>query len=351
MSVFRLTMLPANEGDSLILSYGESDAEGALRHVLIDGGRKASWPHLEKALTAIKDRGEAIELMVLSHIDADHIDGLLAMAQATAVPLVPKAVWYNGYAQLAQVPLGAGPQAYGFPAAESYSLALEEKGWDANVAFGGKPLAVEGQRQPIDIADLSVTLVSPDREKLRVLRSEWDQWRSTRPGVRALAKRPMPKTLDVDALSAPSKEDTSAPNGSSIAFVARYKGRSVLLGADAHPDTLLASLERLAGEDGTFAVDLIKLPHHGSRANLTREVVEKLDCRRFAISTSGAVFGHPDPEAIARLLKFGKPGIKTLYFNYAGERTTPWGDATLKERWSYECVYPPSDMAPLVIDI
>lgn len=351
VSVFRLTMLPASEGDSLILSYGESDAAGALRHVLIDGGRKASWPHLEKALAAIEARGEAVELMVLSHIDADHIDGLLAMARAAAVPLVPKMVWYNGYAQLAQVPLGTGPQRHGFPAAESYSLALEEKGWDTNAAFGGKPLTVEGQHQPINIADLSVTLVSPDREKLRLLRSEWDQWRSPRPGVRALAKRPMPKTIDVDALSAPSNKDTSAPNGSSIAFVAQYKGRSVLLAADAHPDTLLASLERLASGHGMFAVDLVKLPHHGSRANLTREIVEKLDCRRFAISTSGAVFGHPDPETIARLLKFGKRGAKTLYFNYASERTTPWDDITLKARWAYECVYPSPEIAPLVIDI
>ena len=56
MSVFRLTMLPASEGDSLILSYGPDEAAGSLRHVVIDGGRKKTWPQLLAALTALAAR-------------------------------------------------------------------------------------------------------------------------------------------------------------------------------------------------------------------------------------------------------------------------------------------------------
>ena len=126
----------------------------------------------------------------------------------------------------------------------------------------------------------------------------------------------------------------------------------MLLGADAHPDQIATTLAANAGEDGRCRFDLVKLPHHGSQANVTREVIELLDCRRFAFSTSGSKFGHPDPEAIARILKFGNAGTKTFWFNYASDRTTPWDDPALKAQWDYACVFPPPGAdAPAVIDI
>jgi beta-lactamase superfamily II metal-dependent hydrolase len=161
----------------------------------------------------------------------------------------------------------------------------------------------------------------------------------------------MPEVLDVDVLSAPSSVDTSVPNGSSIAFIAEYAGRRVLLAADAHPDLLLSALTALAPDDGAYPIDLVKLPHHGSRANVTRAWLEKAMCTRFAFSTSGAVFGHPDPEAVSRILKYGSEGEKTLYFNYASERTTPWNDLKLKSQWSYDCVFPEDAQTPLIIDV
>ena len=199
------------------------------------------------------------------------------------------------------------------------------------------------------MAGLTLTLISPDRAKLLKLRKEWNKV-LTGGGFAPLAKRAMPTVLDVELLSKPSSRDSTAPNGSSIAFIAEYGGRRALMGADAHPDLVEESLTRLGGANGRLAVDLVKLPHHGSRANLTRELVEKLDCRRFAISTSGAVFGHPDPEAIARILKFGDGGPKTFYFNYSSERTSPWNNGELKTKWNYDCIYA-EDNTPLTIDI
>ncbi len=348
--MFRLTMLPAAEGDCLILSYGEDGAKP--RHIIVDGGRKATWPKLKTALEGIAKRGEEVELLLLSHIDADHIDGLLEMAEEPALPVTPKAVWYNGYEQLKALAPAGGLQPRAFRAADAYSKALAAKGWAVNEAFAGKAIFIEEHAAPFDFAGLRLTLVSPSRAKLWRLWTEWEKWRDTHPvGIGAKGKRPMPATLDVEALSAPSGNDSTAPNGSSIAFIAEYGGRKVLLAADAHPDVLLTALTALAGDGGRCAVDLVKLPHHGSRANVSREVLEKLDCRRYAVSTSGAVFGHPDPEAIARVLKFGGGGQKTLYFNYAGERTLPWDDAAHQARYDYRCVFPAGEGEPLAIDI
>ncbi len=359
MSVFRLTMLPANEGDSLILSFGKS--EDKLQHVVIDGGRKAAWPHLKKALGSIAARGEGIELLVLSHIDADHIDGLVEFVKDPDTVLEPKEVWYNGYDQLKGLNATNDLDAFGFPAADDYTKALAKKRWATNDRFGGKAILVDNEPSKFEIGELKLWLVSPNKAKLDRLIAEWDKWRKpkatvnedaeTGPDLVAFGKRPMPDVLDIEVLSAASKVDTTAPNGSSIAFVAEYDGRSVLLAADAHPDVLLQTLTALSQLRGTSVINLVKLPHHASRANVTKDLIETMDCSRFAVSTSGAQFGHPDPEAISRILKFGRTGSKTFYFNYASDRTLPWSNAVLQDMHNYECIYPDSPNIPVVIDI
>lgn len=162
----------------------------------------------------------------------------------------------------------------------------------------------------------------------------------------------MPETLDVEALSMPGPTDREAPNGSSIAFVAEYEGRRVLMGGDAHPDLLAKSLAALAeAEGGRYRMDLLKVPHHGSRGNVTADLIRLLDCRRFAISIDGTRHGHPDPEAIARLLRFSPEGTKRLYFNYAKDRALAWNAEATRGRWGYDCVWPDPEQGVLEIDI
>jgi hypothetical protein len=165
-----------------------------------------------------------------------------------------------------------------------------------------------------------------------------------------MGRKPMPAVLHVDALIAPTLTDPEPPNGSSIAFIAEWDGRRILLAGDAHPGLLAESLGKLVPAGGPVPIDLFKVSHHGSHGNTTRELVEVLDCRRFLISTDGKRHGHPDPEAIARLLRFAPDGEKTLYFNYATGRTTPWDDANLKAQHGYQAVFAGAD-GILEIDI
>lgn len=362
MSVFELTMFPATEGDCLLVTWGTDRAK--LRHILVDGGRGGTWKHLQPALRSIADDGGTLELLVLTHIDADHVDGLNRMMEQEP-PLVPQRVWFNGYNQLRRLLPPGGFRPSGFAGADRYSEALKRMGWDVNAEFDGEPVMIETFPQAFHIEGLSITLLSPDRGKLAPLMAEWEEWRAGQDDAGTgrqesevearfgpLGKRPMPDVLDVEKLSQPSPPDNSTPNGSSIAMVAEYDGRRVLLAADAHPDLLEEGLATLAAADGgRCRLNLLKLSHHGSRANLTQEMLDKLECSNFAISTNGSRFGHPDPEAIARLLRYGGEKHKTLFFNYASERTSPWDDDKLRERWSYDCVFPEEPDYPLVVPI
>ena len=65
------------------------------------------------------------------------------------------------------------------------------------------------------------------------------------------------------------------------------------------------------------------------------------DVLRWFLSVQiGKIFHHPDPEGIARIIKYGGPNPR-LYFNYATERTTMWDSAALKRKYRYEVVFRP----------
>lgn len=361
MTVFRLTAFPAEDGDCFLLSYGEDETRGALRHILIDGGRRSAYPLLKARLEEIAEAGEPLELLVLTHIDADHIEGLLAMGDDPKLPLPPQQVWFNGYEQMSKV------QPFGERQGDAYSKRLKALGWPLNTAFGGGPVSIEAKPDPFDFAGLEITLLSPDSVKLQLMRDRWANWRTLEEakkaakalqveaaaGLQRMGREAMPPVLNVATLAEPTKIDPEPPNGSSIAFVAEWKDKRILLAGDAHPDLLANSLAPLAErEGGRYRIDLFKVSHHGSRGNTTREVVESLDCRRFLVASNGSRHGHPDPQAIARLLAFSPPGEKTIYFNYPPTpRTGPWNDAALRARHDYDCVFPAAEKQPLVVDI
>jgi hypothetical protein len=86
-------------------------------------------------------------------------------------------------------------------------------------------------------------------------------------------------------------------------------------------------------------VDLIVLSHHGSRTSITPALLGVLDCDRFIVATNGALFGHPDAEAIG-LLGRDRARPATVYFNYWSATTAPYADEELQRRLNILAVYP-----------
>ena len=154
--------------------------------------------------------------------------------------------------------------------------------------------------------------------------------------------------LDIEKeLAQPDGEDSSAANGSSIAFLAEHKDRSCLFMADAHPETILSSIDKHVGHDKRLNVGAVKLSHHGSGNNVTLPLLRRLNCQVFLVSTNGGGgHYHPDRHAIAKLVA-GKwrPGNDlssypiTVLFNYRNEFTTIWDDPDLQSKYNYATHY------------
>ena len=129
-------------------------------------------------------------------------------------------------------------------------------------------------------------------------------------------------------------EDTAAANGSSIAILIEVRGKRMLLGADAHPSVLLAGIRSLQPV-GRLGVDVFKLPHHGSAANVTDDLLDAIDAKVFVFSTNGAIFGHPDRVAVARVLRRFKGQGVHLIFNYKTKFNRIWDSNSVRSEWGY----------------
>ena len=87
------------------------------------------------------------------------------------------------------------------------------------------------------------------------------------------------------------------------------EGRRLLLAGDAHARVMVEALRKVAERDGTerVKVDVFKLAHHGSAGNVTRDLLDLVECDRYVVSTNGQYFNHPDVEAVELL---GRPGAR-----------------------------------------
>jgi hypothetical protein len=214
---------------------------------------------------------------------------------------------------------------------------------------------------------MRLTVLSPTASSLAKLGPVWKRElkrHGLEPGARVDYSRFLKGTpctiADADALSdidnladARFSSDTGAPNGSSIALLAEFGGASVLLAADAHAPVLAASIRTLLERRRIprLKLDLFKVSHHGSQNNLSKELLNLIDCSRYLISTNGDHFYHPDRQAIARILKYGGDR-KELHFNYLSRFNEVWGsDALAPVRERYKCTtsYPPADRPGIAI--
>jgi beta-lactamase superfamily II metal-dependent hydrolase len=361
MSVFRLAMHPASEGDALMMTWGDTAGP---RHALVDLGRTKNYRALRPLLQEIA----VVDLFAITHIDADHIEGAVPLFKEQQPPLKARDVWFNGYVHLetanerlppdARVTLGAGQ-------AEKVTAGIIKSGWPWNAHFGGGVVSIDSAeaKAPIIFADgLSVTLLAPTDRKLAELLPVWADelkaagLRTTDPDevAEALAQgRVHLGGLNVEDLTkAKFKEDVTKPNGASIVFIAEYCGKRVLMGADAQPGVVESSLRAVgASKLSPYRLDCLKVSHHGSKANTSPELLEILDCTCFAFSTDGSRHGHPDPETIARILKSDPGRKKTLIFNFRQDSTDRWDDADLMARWNYECIFPKRGREGIEIDL
>ncbi|AMO36485.1 hypothetical protein [Thauera humireducens] len=400
--MLRLEMLPAAHGDCLWIEYGSGTA---VHRILIDGGPAHTYPALRERILHLPANERRFDLLVITHVDADHIEGVIRLLlDAEALHCRFDRIWFNGRDQLNAVPDPAGEplgalqgEILGVLIAD-YEARTGSAVW--NLGFDQALAAIDRRHPTLPAVDLPgdcrLTLLSPDHERLLNLKDRWKKEldragiasgdvaalrtrlaasRSLRPlgdvlgaedkadEVEAMSGRhELPEDDDSDlgaeledtlgrgsgepGADAPFGGDTSAANGSSIALLLEYPATApevrLLLAGDAWPGVLETSLATLLGDPAKrFTLDAFKLPHHGSVANLSPGLLDRLRCSHYLVSTSGALFRHPHKRALDLILEHhAAPGRPTLHFNYLTRCTAPWSDTADQARRSYRALHP-----------
>ena len=97
--MIQVKMYPAKNGDSFLISAGDREK----KHILIDCGYAETYDKfLKNDLFEIAQRNERISLMIVTHIDSDHISGAIKFIEDNNKErfIEIDEVWFNGYRHL-----------------------------------------------------------------------------------------------------------------------------------------------------------------------------------------------------------------------------------------------------------
>lgn len=368
-----LHMYQAGLGDCFLLEFGTGEDE--FRMMIdtgtVDFGKKC----LKDVLKNLKKKKKKIDLLVISHIDGDHIGGALALLRVKRYAQLIKEIWHNGLQQtISDLPdktdkrsmrvieeiasnLYTEPaQTGGTTAEQSEELDKLAGEWRIiiNGITGGKAIMEDLAGKCIGPkGDIEVFVLLPRREHLDALREYF--LNELPPGAQADKSVASEKcftqallqedgdeyeeagcagedeededeksfvaaTLKTWADQTEADEDSKVTNASSIALIIRYQGKKLLFPGDAGGQDLSDALQRWleANPKENLLFDVVKLPHHGSNRNCFKLLdTPGFDGKLFLVSTSGKNHGHPNMETLAKAVVRQEANDRVLAFNYA----------------------------------
>jgi len=324
--IMELRLLQANNGDAIHLKF--RDELGTPCNILIDGGtsdtyilknkkNKIQSGNLKITVEQIKANEEFIDLLILTHVDDDHIGGILKwFAQDSQAKDLVRKVWFNSgrlifeYFQQKEIPENLliikndHSQNTSIAQGVIFEDYIEEKNiWDKRIIKS---------KNEINLLGLKFIILSPSEKQLKMLLTKWEKEspivNTSRINDYSVS---LSELITLDVYS----EDSSIHNGSSIAFIVENLDKRLLFLGDAHPQTIIDSLMNLGySAQNPLKVDFVKISHHGSKANTNYDLLNLIESENFLISSDGSKHNLPDKQCLARIINSKKK--VNLYFNY-----------------------------------
>lgn len=328
--MLKLHIIQAEYGDCFIVEYGmPSDPS----YILIDGGPEHSYNnHLRTKLQKIKDSGGHLDLVIVSHVDNDHIIGLLDLmaeireqrSNEKPETISINELWYNSFSQtigrdndiesrLKILFANANVVSYNMTAtsmtikgiAEGHKLRLAAMNIDIpiNSEFGNDLITVDDVPETINLNNLRMRIVGPNKKNLQDLRNKWLEWLDKYEDVIMMGGDPFLAAM----------ADRSIPNLSSIMLIIEADDKTILFTGDGRGDHLLQGLGQinLLNAEGNLHVDILKVPHHGSDRNVTRKFFKSLTADKYILSANGKD-NNPDLSTLVWIVEAAREKRRTI---------------------------------------
>jgi beta-lactamase superfamily II metal-dependent hydrolase len=293
------TILKAYNGDCILIKTFTSTFDEFV--ILIDGGTATTFDFsLKRELEKI----EKIDLLILTHIDSDHIGGLIKMFGNSIINrILIDEIWIN-HPEFINV---NSNELISFGQANNLkNLILEKK---PNIRIR----SISTNDKDIHIDSLIFTILSPTEEILNLLSSKWEYSINTSNNQ----NEDISLTIEDDSYNTNLKElslkefnpnstvENDIINASSISFLLTCPDKSILLLADSRPEIIESELEELGFiKTNKINCDYLKISHHASKNNTSGTLLERINCLNYIISTNGGSSRnkHPSRETIARII-------------------------------------------------
>lgn len=320
-NMLTIKVLPASNGDSFLISIGKEKKS----NILIDGGTGAQcYSKIYEVIETLKKKKEAIDLLIITHIDDDHISGIINIFEDDSIDKsIIKEVWFNSGEMISSYFKTTHPnnrfidltiEQTKVSVSQGVTLESEMKRhgfWNENLICSD----IDSNNKYCRFG-AEIEILSPGLKELEKLNKKWEVEQNKE--VKVSAKNDYSYSLK-ELLSNKFKSDRSVANGSSIAFLLKINNYSLLMLGDSHPAVIIKALKKKGiTTKNKLKVNFMKVSHHGSKKNTSNKILELIDCQDFIISTDGSNHGLPHKECLARVISSCEN--PNLYFNYEHNR-------------------------------
>lgn len=309
--MINIKVLKAFNGDCIIVSYGGEEKH----NILIDGGQgRVCFQQLHTYVDSVKKAGNKIDLLILTHIDSDHIDGILRLlSQKTFDFSIIKEIWFNFGKGLKDM-LGINGENNQVSLYDNTAEISWKQGVDLEeiVQKAGIRRRLVTKLERFSVGGASITILSPSKEVLKKFSEQDKEEKAT---TQIAYSNDYQKSIN-ELNQKEQERQVSLTNKSSIACLFEFEGLSILLLGDADAAEIVKSLTELGySKNNKLKVDFCKIAHHASRHNTNNELIQILDCSNYIISTQQTTAGRPSKECLSRIIcNSGKP--ISFYCNY-----------------------------------
>jgi beta-lactamase superfamily II metal-dependent hydrolase len=319
----KVNFLEANNGDCILISY---EYDGSTKNILVDSGVSKTYEYkigrlkkegrLKKVIFDLQEKNQYIDLLIITHVDDDHIGGILKyFASNDYDSNLIKKVWFNSGRLINEY---FQENLENQNEQELNEFDTTNTSINQGVTFESKIDSTWDRRliksdiEEINEQGIKFKILSPNDEKLKKLLTKWEKEAAS--SLTSLGTD-YDKTIEYLTESDEFKEDQSIHNGSSIAFILEILDKKMLFLGDAHPSTIIEKLiEDGISENNKLKLDFVKLSHHASKANTSYELLKLIDCKKFIVLTDGSFHGLPNKVTFSRIFNINDDS--ELYFNY-----------------------------------
>lgn len=296
----RIKILKAYNGDCILIETLDENQERFV--ILIDGGTASTFDYsLKKELKDVSK----INLLILTHIDSDHIGGLIRFFKNSLIDRIEiDEIWIN-HPELIDITTGS---LISYGQGDNLKTLIQQK----------KPKSVitpiTNDTPQLTRRGIQFDILSPSSEIIELLYKNWkpELFKETS------EKENISSSIDIEnhnenleelnkiSFSSSKLLHNDLANASSIAFILRtVDGKILMFLGDSRSEIIEYALEqRDYTSSNPIKCDFVKISHHGSKNNTSQGLLEKIKTNKYIISTNGGTSKdkHPSRETIARIV-------------------------------------------------